>query len=172
MIKILRKGIVILAVAALITGCATTRTPVPFSFVEDEAESASIDIVGGSPGVWLVYFDKNELPPPAEETYWSPLSFPAGRPLQFTVHAYYYQQGTAAASGSFLVNLIADVASSAIAASRNVDRDVLFECPALEAGKEYKLVFRKGAGATGQNLLVLSEIATGKVIYEQEFENK
>ncbi|MDR1389132.1 MAG: hypothetical protein LBJ31_04070 [Treponema sp.] len=170
--KILRKGILVLVVAASIMGCATTRTPVPFSFVEGEGESASINIVGGSPGVWLVYYDKNELPPPEEETYWSPLFFPAGQPLQFTVHAYYYQQGSATASGNLLVNLIADVASSAIAASRNVDRDVLFECPALEAGNEYKLVFRKGAGTTGQNLLVLSEIATGKVIYEQEFENK
>jgi hypothetical protein len=168
--KILRKGILVLVVAALIMGCATSK-PVPFSFVEGEAESASIDIVSGSPGVRLIYFDKNELPPPEEETHWNPISFPAGQPLQFTVHAYYYQQGNTTTTSSFLINVVANVASSAVAASRNVDRDVVFECPALEAGKAYKLVFRKGAGAAGKNLLVLTNVMTGKIVHEQEFEN-
>jgi hypothetical protein len=162
-----------IAVVVFFVGCATTkRAPVPFSFVETGEDSASINIVGGNPGVWLVYFDKNELPPPAENTYWSPLSFPAGRPLQITVHASYQQQTNSSSSGGFLATLIADVASSAIAASRTVERDVLFECPALETDKTYKLVFRKGAGVRGKNMLVLSDISTGKVVYEQEFESK
>ncbi|MDR1149001.1 MAG: hypothetical protein LBK66_10255 [Spirochaetaceae bacterium] len=170
--KVMHFGIIVFAVAVLFAGCATTRTAVPFSFVENEEESASIEIMGGNPGVWLVYFDKNELPQPAEETYWNPLSFPAGRPLEITVHAYYYQQSTTSTSAGVLGALISSVATSAIAASRNVDRDVLFTCPALEAGKAYKLVFRKGAGVSGENLLVLSNIETGKVVYEQGFENK
>jgi hypothetical protein len=171
--KTVRFGIIVFAVAVLFAGCATTsRTAVPFSFVEDGADSASIEMVGGSPGVSLVYFDKNELPQPAEETYWSPLSFPAGKPLEITVHTYYYQQSTTSTSAGMLGVLISSVATSAISASRNVDRDVLFTCPALESGKAYKLVFRKGAGVSGENLLVLTDTETGKVFYEQEFKNK
>jgi len=45
-------------------------------------------------------------------------------------------------------------------------------CPPLESGKEYELVFRKGAGITGKNLLVLTDTANKKIFHQQEFDSK
>jgi hypothetical protein len=141
--------------------CSTT--PVLYSFVENGTENATISFMRGNPGVALIYFEGNELPEPEKKTHWDPLSFPAGKPLSITVHVY-YQQANSSGQG-LLITLVA----TAIVSSRSVDQDVLFECPALEAGKEYKLVFRKGAGLTGQNLLVLTDVSTKKIVYQQEF---
>jgi hypothetical protein len=165
----MKNGILVFTISLLMIGCATTS--VPYSFVEDGNETASIDFIGGNPGVKLVYFDNNELPEPDKKTHWNPVLFPVGKPLKITVHAY-YQQEASSGSTSLLGALITVAATSAITASRAVDRDVLFYCPALDVGKTYKLVFRKGAGTTGNNLLVLTDKSTGKLIYEQEFENK
>jgi hypothetical protein len=162
----MKKLFILLLVIALIgiTACSTL-TPVPYSFVESGGETATISITGGNPGLALIYFEGNELPAPEADTYWDPISVPAGRTLEITIHAYYSQQNATNAG------LLAAVITSAIASSRSVNRDVTFECPPLETGKNYKLVFRKAAGTTGKNLLVLTEIATGDVIYEEEFES-
>ncbi|GMO70359.1 MAG: hypothetical protein Ta2A_18930 [Treponemataceae bacterium] len=148
---------------ASLTGCSST--PVPFSFAENEAHTAIILFSRGNPEVRLVYVGDRELPRAEPKTHWAPLMFPAGQPLKITVHAWYYQTNT---STSFIGSLI----SSAITASRSVDKDVLFECPALTAGKSYTLSFRKGAGTTGRNLLVLTDAETGKVAHSQEFDSK
>jgi hypothetical protein len=162
--KYMKLIIPIIIMAVSIAGCSTT--PVPYSFAIDGAETAAISIMSGNPGLRLIYVDGNELPRPAKKTHWAPVLFTAGKPLNITVHARYEQSNTS--NQGLLVSLV----TSAITASRNVNRDVLFECPALEAGKSYKLVFRKGAGVTGKNLLVLTDIATGKIIYEQGFDSK
>ncbi|MDR2796091.1 MAG: hypothetical protein LBB47_05205, partial [Spirochaetaceae bacterium] len=159
------KLISIVIIGISIVSCSTT-SPAPYSFAADEAETAKLNIVRGNPGLAVVYVDGDELPPPAEKTYWDPLIFPPGKPINITVHAY-YQQSTASNQG-----LLTALITSAIVSSRSVDRDVSFECPPLEAGKNYKLVFRKGAGTTGKNLLVLTDTSTGKTIHNQEFESK
>ena len=155
-------SVIVLAFGMMVMGCATTG--VPFSFVENDEDMASISFVGGNPGVKLVYYDTNELPEPEEKTHWDPISFPAGQQLSITVHAYHQQS-------NYSSSLIGAIITAAITASRSVDRDVLFECPALEAGKSYKLVFRKGAGTTGSNTLVLTDVETGKIFYQQEFDS-
>jgi hypothetical protein len=127
--------------------------------------TATISVVSGNPGLKLIYVEGDELPKPEEKTHWEPLSFPAERPLVITVHAYYDQSGTTDK------RFFAAVITTAIATSRRVNRDVLFECPPLEAGRDYKLTFRKGAGTTGKNFLVLTNTSTGKIILEQEFES-
>ncbi|MDR1149100.1 MAG: hypothetical protein LBK66_10770 [Spirochaetaceae bacterium] len=165
----MKNSILVFAIALLMISCATTS--VPYSFVENGNETASIDFIGGNPGIKLIYFDNNELPEPDKKTHWNPVLFPVSKPLKITVHAYYQQQASSGSTG-FLGALVTIAATSAITASRAVDRDVLFDCPSLDVGKTYKLVFRKGAGATGKNLLVLTDKSTGKVIYEQEFESK
>jgi hypothetical protein len=154
----------IITILVSIAGCSTT--PVPYSFAADGVETATISIVNGNPGLVLVYADGFELPEPEKKTRWDPFSFPAGKPIKITVHAYYEQSNTS--NQGLLTALIA----SAIISSRSVNKDVSFECPPLEAGKNYKLVFRKGAGTTGKNLLVLTDVSTGKIVYEQEFESK
>jgi hypothetical protein len=157
-------GIGIFSFTVLLMGCATTG--VPYSFVENSNDGASISFVGQNPGVRMIYYDNNELPAPAKKTHWEPISFPADKPLKITVHVFYEQSNNN--SSGLLVSLV----TSAITASRSVNRDVLFECPALEAGKLYKLVFRKGAGTTGNNTLVLTDVETGKVFYQQEFDSE
>jgi hypothetical protein len=162
--KHLKPAVFIIVIAALIVGCSTT--PVSYSFAEDGLETAAISVVGGNPGIRVVYVDDNELPPPADKTHWDPFAFPAGKPVKVTVHAYYEQ------SNSGNQSLLSLLVTTAITSSRSVNQDVLFECPPLEAGKKYKLVFRKGAGLTGDNLLVLTETSTGKIVYQQEFETR
>jgi hypothetical protein len=154
----------IIIIAVSIVGCSTT--PVPYSFATDGSETATMNIVSGNPGLGLIYADGNELPEPAKKTHWDPFSFSAGKPINITVHAYYEQSNTSNQG------LLVALATSAITASRSVNRDVTFECPPLEAGKNYKLVFRKGAGTTGKNLLVLTDTSTRRIVYEQEFESK
>ncbi|MDR2658972.1 MAG: hypothetical protein LBC27_03145 [Spirochaetaceae bacterium] len=114
----------------------------------------------------MVYADEIELPAPPKKTHWEPFLLPAGEPLNITVHAYYQQSNSS--NDGLLVALV----SSAITSSRSVDRDVSFECPPLEAGKNYKLEFRKGGGKTGSNLLVLTDTSTRQIIYRLEFESK
>jgi hypothetical protein len=156
--------IIPIIIALSITGCSTT--PVPYSFATDGAQTATISVVRGNPGVNLIYVDENELPEPAKKTHWSPFTVTAGQPIKMTVHAYYQQSNTSDQG------LLVALATSAITASRSVDKDVTIECPPLEADKNYKLVFRKGAGVTGKNVLVLTDISTGKIVYDQEFDSK
>jgi hypothetical protein len=162
--KHLKPAVLIIAIAAFFVGCSTT--PVPFSFADDGLETAAISVVGGNPGIRVIYVDGNELPPPANKTHWDPFELPIGKPVKITVHAYYEQ------SNSGNADLLSLLITTAITSSRSVDQDVVFECPPLEAGKKYKLAFRKGAGLTGDNLLVLTETSKGKVVYQQEFETK
>jgi hypothetical protein len=148
---------------ACFVGCSTT--PVPYSFTENGTGTATITFVGGNPGLRLIYFERYELPAPEKMTHWEPISFPAGRSLRITVHAYYQQSNTEDQGW------LATIVTTAITSSRSVNRDVTFECPALDAGKDYKLAFRKGAGIRGKNLLVLTEIKTRKIVHEEEFES-
>ncbi|MDR2489939.1 MAG: hypothetical protein LBD20_00885 [Spirochaetaceae bacterium] len=151
----------VVVVSLYFTGCLTT--PVAYSYVEDGGEAATMTVVSGSPGLTLLYINGDELPKPEEKTRWDPFKLPAGVPLKLTVHAYYEQ------SSSSNMGLIALLATSAITASRSIDTDVTFECPPLDAGKTYKLTFRKGAGLKGKNTILLNDTKTGKFVHEQEF---
>lgn len=153
----------VIIVTFSIVSCSTM--PMPYSFANEGAETAQLNVVKGNPGLSLIYVDGNEIPNPLPKTHWEPLEFPAGQPIKLTVHAYYQQENN---NTSILASLI----TTAITASRSVNRDVLFECPSLTAGKNYKLTFRKGSGLKGDNLLVLTDVASGKIIHQQEFESK
>ena len=158
-----RKGFLII-ISGLFTffGCSSL-SPVTFDLAEERTNSASISFTRGNPRVSFVYYENRELPEPEKKTYWDPIVFPSGIPLEITVHAYYFQ----ASSGP---GLIGGIIAAGIASSRAVDISVLFLCPPLEAGKEYVLTFRKLAGAPGRNILVLTDKATRTIIYQQEFE--
>jgi hypothetical protein len=164
-------AIVHISLVVCFAGCATLQ-PVPYSFVEETDNSASILFLRGNPDASLVYYDNKVLPSPEKGTVWNPVSFPAAKALEFTVHAYYEQSSNTGTTSSLLGNLIVAVASSAITASRYVKTDVLFRCPPLDTGKDYSLEFRKGSGTTGSNTLILTDVAAGKIIYQQEFQSK
>ncbi|MDR2865406.1 MAG: hypothetical protein LBV68_07350, partial [Spirochaetaceae bacterium] len=129
-------------------------------------DSASVLFYQGNPGVSLVYFEDDMLPNPEEKTYWNPIAFPADTAFTMMVHAYYAQ------SNNYNPSLIGSLVTTTITASRSVDTDVLFNCPPLGAGKNYKLVFRKGSGVSGKNILVLIDSETNKIVYRQEFSAK
>jgi hypothetical protein len=166
----MRKIVVFMLVAvAGLSGCASLM-PKPYSFArEGSAGTAAITFLGGNPGVSFVYFDDNGLPDPEEGTFWSPLTFPAGEPLDITVHAYFEQQATNNSSAGLLGSLISLTATSIIAASTYVNVDVVLNCPPLEVGKNYQLAFRR---ESGKHKLVLSETETKKAVYQQEFNPK
>jgi hypothetical protein len=175
----------------LLAGCSSL-TPVLYDLAENEEDSAFISFTRGNPRVTPVYYNNKEFPKPEKGTVWNPVAFPAAIPLEITVHARYGQESSsfynvyynpyynpyhkrhhhnhhhnhhAAYWGAFMFATV----ESAMAASRTVDIDVLFNCPPLEAGKKYALAFRKEAGAPGKNKLVLTDAETRQIIYQQEF---
>jgi hypothetical protein len=61
-----------------------------------------------------------------------------------------------------------------IALSLNFNKKIMFECPALEAGKSYTLKVRRKSKSSGENpgakrALVLTYADSDTVVYEQEF---
>jgi hypothetical protein len=168
---LIMRGLPLLILPAFFTfsACSSLK-PMSYAFAEDETNSASISFTHGNPSVSFVFFDDKVLPDPESGTFWDPLTFPSSEPLEITVHAYYHQEATTAAGAGLLGALISTAVTSNIAASRSVDIDVLFSCPPLESGKDYSLSFRKEAGSPGINRLILIDIATKKIIYQQEFE--
>jgi hypothetical protein len=151
----------------LIMGCSTT--PVPYSFVEDENETASVDFINGNPGVVFIGYDTRRLPEPAKKTYWRPVLFPAGQALNIEVHVYFEQVDNSPIN---LAGLVASSITASLRDRRKVDRDLSFECPALDSGNSYQLYFTKGYGVPGDNTLILKNKETDVIIYEQRFENK
>jgi hypothetical protein len=125
-----------------ISGCATA---LPYSFAENESETASITFFtrDRKEGVDLHYFEGIELPIPETMKYWAPVIFPAGRPFTLTVNTYdsILEKGT----------------------------ERFFNCPALTAGTNYKLEYKRAKifGILG-NRLILSDAKTKKIIFEQQ----
>jgi len=134
------------------SGCST-KAAVPYSFAENEKEfgTAVINFVGKSKkGVDLFYFENVELPVPQKKKYWSPVTFPAGRPFELTVNVYYdYLEA--------------------------VGKIIKFNCPALTAGNNYDLSveitkekkFLFWTIRERSEKLVLKNSRTKQIVYEQ-----
>jgi hypothetical protein len=149
------KGIFIFVLVFLfvfMSGCIS-GTAIPYSFAANESENGTATITfvssSGKVGVDLHFFEDNELPIPKKAQYWAPVIFPAGRTFTLTLNVY----------GSWT----------------EVGNERIFICPALTAGKDYKLeVEVKEAktifGATikeREEKLILKDAKTRKVVYEQ-----
>jgi hypothetical protein len=133
---------VLVCLLIFINGCATA---LPYSFAENENETASITFFtrGRGEGVDLHYFEGIELPIPENIKYWAPVIFPAGKPFTLTVNIY----------------------------NSNLEKgtEKIFNCPALAAGSNYKLEYKR-AKIFGIlcNRIILSDTKTKKIIYEQQ----
>lgn len=68
-----------------------------------------------------------------------------------------------------LIGAVVNVAQDISAATRNVDADLEFTCPPLDANKDYQLSFTKEPGLPGRNILTVTEIETKNVVYQYEF---
>ena len=123
----------------LIMGCTSA---VPYSFAENESRTATITFTGTKNfGVDLFYYEGIELPIPKKSEYWNPVTFPAGRPFTLTVGVY----------------------------NSETERgdEVTFNCPALAAGRDYRLEAKKPYFGK-VNRLVLTDMNTRAVVYEQQ----
>ena len=152
----------------LMAGCSTS--PVPYSFTPNDPNSPTINFVGGSPGVAFVSFAGQLLPEPEGRTHWDPISFPAGRELRLVVYAAYSTSSRTTLSGFGVLGAAVNVAQDVRAVSRNVDVEIEFICPPLQAGRRYQLYFTKGPGMPGTNTLTLIDLETRDVIRQQDFE--
>lgn len=153
-------------------GCTTN--PVLFSSFADEYNFSSIAFKNTfnaeDPNLTFVSYNGQSLPKPEKETYWDPINFPSDTKLRIVVHANYYTSSQFILSGFGLLGVVVNTVQEVRAVSRNVNADVIFICPPLEAGRNYMLSFTKEPGIPGKNILTLIDTDTLKVIEQQEFE--
>jgi len=139
------KNIFLLALAFTSFCIAGCTTAVPYSFAQDERETATITFYTNrnKEGVDLQYFEDIELPFPEKSNYWAPVIFPAGRPFKLTVNVY--------------------------RKSLEKGDEKIFNCPALTAGNDYILEYKPSRllGLAG-NKLILTDMKTKKSVYEQQ----
>jgi len=173
--RFINKGFFVFVISNLfiLLGCSSMK-PISFALVEDKSNSVSISFAQGNPGVKFLSYNNINLPESDGKTYWDPIFFPSGIPLEITVHAYYsHGAGGSVAAGVVIGGLVGGIIAPSITSrtrnARSVDDEIIFSCPPLEAGKEYKLSLVKGEGVPGKNTLVLTNTSTNEVILEQEF---
>jgi hypothetical protein len=186
-------GLVFTFVSFYSMGCASLTVPVSHSFAESGSQAATIhfddtfyksgDTSGG--GTYFINFAGAQLPKPERGTRWAPgnmnITFPAGEPLELTVRAYYYtnvkpmlKAAEFCADAYILAPValgflgLALVVDLPIAIAVNFDKEVVFECPPLEAGRNYTLKIRRKARGVSRALL-LTYADTDTVVYEHEF---
>ncbi|MCL2444356.1 MAG: hypothetical protein FWD13_12970 [Treponema sp.] len=154
----------------LFIGCATTyNSPVAYSYAADDFNSATIFFQSGNPGLTFISLEGVTPPRPESGTFWDPFKFPTNRELTLVLYAKYETRARARVEGFGILGDFANFASSVTEMSQNVDGYVTFNCPPLEAGKSYTLAFLKESGIPGRNKLILTDIATRRIIHEQEF---
>ena len=181
--------VLILAFVSFYSMGCTSLKPVSHSFANVGIPAAAIHFEGGlvsdryktsGEGVYFVDFNGTKLPRPANGTR-ETIFFPAGEPLKFTVRAYHYTDIMPMfLIGSFCMETIilapigigfyglALLVDLPIGIALNFDKEVVFECPPMEAGEDYTLkVRRKSKGVN--RALVLTHVDTYMAVYEQEF---
>ncbi|MDR1507102.1 MAG: hypothetical protein LBI67_08375 [Treponema sp.] len=156
----------------LFVGCATK--PATYSLSANEQNFSSVAFHNtfqtGKPNVSFVSFDGQSLPKPEKGTHWDPINFPSNSQLRIIVHADYNPNSKTSLSGFGLLGAVVNTAQDVRAVSRNVDTDIIFICPPLRAGKNYLLSFVKEPGMPGRNILTLTDIESGNIVEQQEFE--
>jgi len=139
-------------------GCVTQTKPVPYSFAENETENGTATIIFVSSNnnrgiVRLIDFEGKVIPTPENGTHWEPITVPAGRPLKLRVY----------------VGWMKDKYGADIPGYR---RKGIFNCPALEAGKQYKLWFDTDTDTDvskrdyyGTGYIILTDVKVNKLTY-------
>ena len=164
--------VVLSVIGMMLIGCATH--PVLYSSLTNAENVSSISFEpqnkNRNPLVTFVSYNGLPLPKPEKKTHWDPVNFPSDQELRIIVHAKYETKSKTSLSGFGVLGAVVNLAQDIRAVSRNVDADVVFISPPLEAGKNYLLVFVKEPGMPGKNILTLTDIDTKQVIVQQEFE--
>ena len=156
--------IVLIIASFYFIGCSTTPrvNNMPYTFAENENAKGTAIIKFN---VMFIDFEGEQLPTPEEGTRWYPLQFPAGRPFNIKVHVYH--DGWNSTGGYFDIPYFSPFAV--------IDKEVIFECPPLEAGKEYRLIYNYSI--SGKSLDLKEEdidafflTIKGRIIYSQKIE--
>jgi hypothetical protein len=159
-------------VSFFFVGCTTK--PATYSLSANQQNFSSIafqnTFKAGKPNVSFVSFNGQSLPKPEKGTHWDPINFPSNSELRIIVHAAYSTNSKTTLSGFGLLGSVVNTVQDVRAVSRNVDADVIFISPRLQAGKNYLLSFVKEPGMPGKNILTLTDITTGEIVKQQEFE--
>ena len=170
LLTIKNAGALALILSFVFIGCSTK--PALYSYTADQARGASVSFGATNENPNITFMALDCVPPETAEkgTHWEPIVLPAGRTLRITVHANYTQKGGVKFGGFGLIGDIANTAQAVSAVTRDVDTDVIFNCPPLEAGKTYRLTFSKEPGIPGRNVLILTDVNSREIIYQEEFE--
>ena len=172
--KLAEKFWVVLISAGLffLIGCASTN-PEPYSFVPGEP-SASIEFLSetkrGQASVSFISFEGRGLPRAERKTRWDPISFPSDENLRIIVRVKFDGNARVRVGGFGLIGAVANAAADISAMSRNVDLEMVFECPPLRNGRRYQLSFTKEPGIPGRNILTLTDLESNRVMHQVEFE--
>jgi hypothetical protein len=139
-------------------GCTTQTKSVPYSFTEGKTENGTATIIFVSSNnnrgiVRLIDYEGKEIPAPANGTHWEPITLPAGRPLTLRVYVGWAKDKYGADMPGYR-------------------RRGIFNCPALEAGKQYKLWFDTDTDTKNSNrdyygtgYIVLTDVKVKKLTY-------
>ena len=156
-IKNILLGVLAFALFCFI-GCVTPTKSVPYSFAENGTENGTATIIFVSNNnnrgiVRLIDFEGKEIPAPKNKTRWEPITLPAGRPLALRVYVGWEKDKYGADMPGYR-------------------RKGIFKCPALEAGKQYKLWFdtdtdtkNSDVNYYGTGYLVLTDVKVKKLSY-------
>jgi hypothetical protein len=138
--------------------------------------------------IQLISIEDNEIPLPERGTVWNPVLLPADKPLILIVNIFYYyepdkpdysdKKRSTYSTGTLLDIILtpALIIDDIISVGNTIiylittpgwrNMDIIFNCPPLEAGKNYRLEYR--GNWLVKRRLVLRDTSTKKIIYEQE----
>jgi hypothetical protein len=183
--KVIKVLLFLIITLICFTGCLTSWPSAPYSFTENGNGTAEITFRNVNELIQLISIEGDALPLSERGKTWNPVSIPAERPLTLIVNLmYYYTPPKKKSSGHtgtildivFLPGAIADEAAQLFGIKEGWHNiDVIFNCPPLEVGGNYRLRY-VGDYMIERGLqkprLVLIDIRTENIIYEQDVEGK
>ena len=155
-----------------LSGCNTIKA-VPLAYtVNEDKEVAYIyfDLYKKNElsGATFITYDNKETPAPEKFTYWSPVEVPAGMPLKLSLKVRYKEPRSDFGDDSCIASCCTTT-FNALEATRDVNTEIIFNVPPLEANCDYTISYRKGPGIPGNSYVTLTRTDTKEVIREIEF---
>ena len=155
-----------------LTGCNTIKA-VPLAYTENEDfDTAYIYFKlyknNEISGATFITYDNKETPKAEKFTYWSPVEVPADTPLKLNLKVLYKEPRSDFGDESCLA-ACCTTTMNVMEASRDVNKEIVFNVPPLEANCEYTISYRKGPGLPGNSYVTLTRNDTKEVIREIEF---
>ena len=156
----------------LLSGCNTIKA-VPLAYSENE----DIDVAyiyfqlykkSEISGATYITYDNKNTPSPEKFCYWSPVEVPADMPIKLVLKVQYKEPRSDFGDKNCLQTCCTSTVN-ALEAARDVNKEIVFNVPPLEAGCDYMISYRKGAGIPGNSYVTLTQMDTKEVIREIEF---